>query len=133
VIYINKIILVGHLTKDPILTFAAGTGTAICKFTIAVNRRFKREGQPTADFLQVIQFSKGGEATANYMTKGSLVSVSGSVQTGSYTNKDDIKVYTTDVLADEVNFLDSKGKREDNTSNNEDVTPIEVSDSEIPF
>jgi len=131
VIILNKIILVGHLVKDPILTFAAGTGTAICKFTIAINRRFKKEGQPTADFLRIVQFSKGGEATANYMTKGSLVSVSGSVQTDSYENKDGVKVYTTDVIADEVNFLDSKGGKKEDNSTTAEITPVDSSD--IPF
>jgi len=129
VININKIILVGHLTKDPILTFAAGTGTAICKFTIAVNRRFKKEGQPTADFLRIVQFSKGGEATANYMTKGSLVSISGSVQTDTYENKEGVKVYTTDVIADEVNFMDKKGDAPAPT--HEDVKEVDLGD--IPF
>ena len=113
------------------MDFAKGTGTAICKFTIAVNRRFKKGGQPTADFLRIVQFSKGGEATANYMSKGSLVSVSGSVQTGAYENKDGVKVYTTDVIADEVNFMDSKGgKKEDNPSQ-PDIK--EVDSDCIPF
>lgn len=119
--------------------FAKGSGTAVCKFTIAVNRRFKKEGQPDADFLPVIVFGKTGEATANYMVKGSQISISGNIQTSNYMNKDNVKVYKTEILADEVDFLDSKKK--DNNSNNSnsskdiydnpDITPI--SDGDIPF
>jgi len=147
----NKAILVGRLTKDPELTFAQGTGTGICKFTIAVNRRFKRDGQPDADFLPVTVFGKQAEATANYMRKGSQVAISGTIQTSNYTNKDGVKMYKTEIITDEVDFLDSKGK-DSNSSNsnsnqsrstnntstenydfgsNSDVTPID--DGDIPF
>jgi len=114
----NKVQFVARLTRDAELTFAQGTGTAITKFGIAVNRSFKREGQPEADFFNVTIFGKKAEAVANYTHKGSLISLSGSIQTGSYTNKDGDKKYTVDIMADEVNFLDSKGKKEENTSNN---------------
>ena len=145
----NKAVLVGRLTKDPELSFAQGTGMAICKFTIAVNRRFKKEGQPEADFLPVTVFGKTGEATANYMVKGSQISVSGSIQTSNYMNKDNVRTYKTEIIADEVDFLDSK-KKDNNSSNSNsnqgsnsntsnagahdfgsDVTPID--DGDIPF
>lgn len=140
---INKVVLVGRLTKDPTLTFAQGTGTAVCKFTIAVNRRYKKEGQPEADFLPVTVFGKTAEATANYMVKGSQISISGNIQTSNYMNKDNIKVYKTEIIADEVDFLDSKGKDSNSSSNNNqsnagskdfgsaDITPID--DGDIPF
>lgn len=135
----NKVVLIGRLTKDPDLKFAQGTGNAVCKFTIAVNRRFKKEGQPEADFIPITVFGKIAEATANYMVKGSQIGVSGNMQTSTYM-KDNIKVYKTEVIADEVEFLDSKGKSSgqsnSNTSTNspneyEGITPID--DSDIPF
>lgn len=142
----NKAVLVGRLCADPELKFAQGTGTAICKFTIAVNRRFKKEGQPDADFLPVTVFGKTGEATANYMVKGSQIGVSGNIQTSTYMNKDNVKIYKTEVIADEVDFLDSKGKSDNSSNSNSrqsnndgntgdfgsgDITPIDSGD--IPF
>lgn len=132
----NKCALVGRLVKDPELKFGQGAGVAVCNFTIAVNRRFKKEGQPDADFIPVVCFGKGAEATANYMTKGSLVSVAGYIQTRNYEAKDGTRRYVTEIVADEVNFLDSKGKKEDNGHSNIDketgfdTTPI---DGDIPF
>ena len=141
---INKVVLVGRLTKDPTLTFAQGTGTAVCKFTIAVNRRYKKEGQPEADFLPVTVFGKQAEATANYMRKGSQVAITGSIQTSNYMNKDNVKVFKTEIIADEVEFLDSKGNNDNSSSSNSnqssntgannfngDITPID--DGDIPF
>ena len=141
---INKANLVGRLCADPELLFAKGSGTAVCKFTIAVNRRFKREGQPDADFLPVTVFGKQAEATANYMRKGSQVSVNGSIQTSNYTNKDNVKMFKTEIIADEVGFLDSKGNSNNSSSSNSnqssntgannfngDITPID--DGDIPF
>lgn len=137
------------MCANPELKFAQGSGTAICNFIIAVNRRFKKEGQPEADFIPVIVFGKTAEATANYMVKGSQIAVSGNIQTSNYMNKDNVKVYKTEVIADEVDFLDSK-KKDNNSSNSNsnqgsnsntsnagshdfdsDVTPID--DSDIPF
>ena len=126
----NKVQFVARLTRDAELTFAQGSGTAITKFGIAVNRSFKREGQPDADFFNVTIFGKKAEAVANYTHKGSLISLSGSIQTGSYTDKEGNKKYTTDVIADEVNFLDSKPKDNDNSTNAE-ITPVD--DGDIPF
>ncbi|MBZ9615326.1 single-stranded DNA-binding protein [Clostridium estertheticum] len=147
----NKVTLVGRLTKDPDLKFAQGTGTAVCKFTIAVNRRFKKEGQPDADFLPVTVFNKQAEATANYMRKGSQVAIAGTIQTSNYM-KDEVRVYKTEIVADEVDFLDNKNKdnnsnggnntgnssgndSRNNTGNNDfgngDITPID--DGDIPF
>lgn len=111
-------------------------------FTIAVNRRFKREGQPEADFIPVVVFGKQAEATANYMSKGKLLSVSGNIQTRNYEAKDGTRKYVTEVIADEVDFLewggkkdDGAGKKEDSKdnsfSNDSDITPID--DGDIPF
>ena len=145
----NKVVLVGRLTKDPELKFAQGTGTAVTTFTIAVNRRFKREGQPEADFIPVVVFGKQAEATANYMSKGKLLSVSGSIQTRNYEAKDGTRRYVTEVIADEVSFLEWGGNKASETNTNQggyngesnaktndfssasDITPID--DGDIPF
>lgn len=132
----NKCVLVGRMTADPILKFANGTGTAVATFTVAVNRRFKREGQPDADFIPVVVFGKQAEATANYMAKGKLLSVSGNIQTRNYEAKDGNRRYVTEVIADEVDFLEWSSKPGNKATgtkeiNIEDVTPIE--DGEIPF
>ena len=138
-ININKVVLVGRLTRDPELKFAQGTGTAVTTFTVAVNRRFKREGQPEADFIPVVVFGKTAEATANYMSKGKLISVSGNIQTRTYDAKDGTKRYVTEVIADEVDFLEwggNKSSENNNSGSNDfgstsDITPID--DGDIPF
>ena len=129
----NKVVLVGRLTKDPELKFAQGTGTAVATFTVAVNRRFKREGQPEADFIPIVVFGKQAEATATYVTKGKLISVSGNIQTRNYEAKDGTRRYVTEVVSDEVEFLEWASKKSEvaPTKFNDDVTEIE--DGDIPF
>ena len=130
----NKVVIIGRPTKDPELKFAQGTGTAVTTFTLAVNRRFKKEGQPDADFIPVVVFGKTAEATANYSAKGKLISIAGHIQTRNYEGKDGVKHYVTEVLADEVEFIEwaSKGGNKAATETNvEDVTPID--DQDIPF
>ena len=145
----NKVVLVGRLTKDPELKFAQGTGTAVATFTVAVNRRFKREGQPDADFVPIVVFGKQAEATANYMSKGKLLSVSGNIQTRNYEAKDGTRRYVTEVIADEVDFLEWGGNKSSDTNTTQggnssessaksndfgtdsDITPID--DGDIPF
>lgn len=130
----NKVVLNGRPTKDPELKFAQGTGTAVVTFTLAVNRRFKREGQPEADFIQVVVFGKVAEACANYTAKGKLISVSGSIQTRNYDAKDGTKKYVTEIISDEVEFLEwaSKGKA-DGKDTTEELTPLNIEDGDIPF
>lgn len=102
----NKINLVGRLTKDPDTTFTKGKEPlTICKFTLAVQRAYDRE---LADFIRVVTFGKAAEIADNYFRKGMRVGVSGRLQTGSYENKDGDTVYTTDVVAEEIEFCDSK-------------------------
>lgn len=129
----NSTVLIGRLTKDPELKFAQGTGTAVATFTLAVNRRFKKEGQPDADFIPVVVFGKQAEATANYMTKGSQLSVSGAIQTRSYDAKDGTKRYVTEVMAEHVEFLGSKKQQESNTSNGFENEITEIDPDLIPF
>lgn len=148
----NKVVLVGRLTKDPELRFTPGAGKAVATFTLAVNRRFKSPGQPEADFLPIVVWGKQAENTANYVGKGSQVGISGSIHTRSYEAKDGTRRYVTEVVADEVQFLDSRnavsrtepkytGMNENGPSNNdmdfnsddyeEEITPID--DGDIPF
>ena len=100
----NSVNLVGRMTKDPELRYGAGEGNAVCKFTLAVNRRFNRE---EADFPRIVCFKKLAEIVAEYCTKGSQVAVTGSIRTDSY-EKDGKRIYTTEVIADEVEFVGKK-------------------------
>lgn len=121
----NKVILIGRLTKDPDLRFAAGSGTAVTRFSLAVNRQFKREGQPEADFINCIAFGKTGEMIAQYLTKGRQLAVTGSIQTGSYDAKDGTKRYTTDIIVDTFEFIGSSngGGRDSQNHNSNGFTP----------
>ena len=116
----NKVILVGRLTKDPEVRYTQGENPmAIARYTLAVDRRFKRDGEPTADFINCVVFGKSAEFTEKYFRQGLRVAISGRITTGSYTNKDGVKVYTTDVIVDEQEFAESKAESESNkTSNN---------------
>jgi len=132
----NKVVLIGRLTKDPELKFTSGTGTAVCTFTIAVNRRFKKEGQPEADFIPVVVWGKQAESTANYMKKGSLLSVAGRIETRSYEAKDGGRRYVTEVVADEVSFLEYGNKNGQATQQNNGIPSDyfnEEDNSDMPF
>lgn len=129
----NKCVIVGRLTRDPELKFAQGTGTAVATFTVAVNRRFKREGQPDADFIPIVVFGKTAEATANYTAKGKLIGISGHIQTRTYEAKDNGgKRYVTEVLADEVEFIEWASKKNNSAPVGENGLPP-LDDGEIPF
>ena len=105
----NKVILMGRLTRDPEVRYSQGEqATAIARYTLAVDRRFKRDGDQTADFIGCVAFGKLGEFAEKYLRKGTKVVVTGRIQTGSYTNKDGQKVYTTDVVVEEQEFAESK-------------------------
>lgn len=138
---INKVVIIGRLTKDPELKFTAGNGTAVCTFTMAVDRRFSKDGQKEADFIPVVVWGKQAESTANYMTKGKLIGVSGRIQTRNYDAKDGTKRFVTEVVTDEVQFLEWGGNNNQSQSNQglnpenkaygEDITPVD--DGDIPF
>lgn len=105
----NKVILMGRLTRDPEIRVSAGeSGTTIARFTLAVNRRFRRDGEASADFINCVSFGKTAEFIEKYISKGRQVCISGRIQTGSYTNKDGQKIYTTEVVVEEVDFADSR-------------------------
>lgn len=112
----NKVILIGRLTRDPELRHTP-QGTAVCQITVAVNRRGAQPGQQDADFINVSVWGVQAENVARYMAKGRQVAVEGRIQTRNYDDKDGKKVYVTEVVATNVQFLDSKSAGSDNVSN----------------
>ena len=111
----NKVILMGRLTRDPEVRYSAGENSlAIARYTLAVDRRFKRDGEATADFISCVVFGKQAEFAEKYFRQGIRIVVSGRIQTGSYTNRDGNKVYTTDVVAENVEFAESKAAAANN-------------------
>ncbi|WP_102693440.1 single-stranded DNA-binding protein [Rummeliibacillus pycnus] len=106
---INRVVLVGRLTKDPELRYTP-SGVAVARFTLAVNRTFSnQQGERQADFINCVVWRKQAENTANFLRKGSLAGVEGRIQTGSYEGQDGKRVYTTEVVADSVQFLEPRG------------------------
>ncbi|MBU5486496.1 single-stranded DNA-binding protein [Clostridium sp. MSJ-11] len=123
----NKVVLIGRMTKDPELKFTPGNGTAIANFSIAVDRRFSKEKE--VDYIPIVVWGKQAESVANYMTKGKLIAISGRIQARNYEAKDRTKRYITEVVADEVQFLEWGNKEKSDYDN--DITLID--DGEIPF
>lgn len=105
----NKVILMGRLTRDPETRVSAGANaTTVTRYSLAVDRRFKKDGDATADFINCVVFGKSAEFAEKYFHKGIKIAVTGRIQTGSYTNKEGQKVYTTDVIVEEQEFAESK-------------------------
>lgn len=104
----NKVILMGRLTKDPDLRYTSGNNTAVASFTIAVNRRSAKEGQPQADFINIVAWSKTAEFCGKYFAKGMQVAVVGRLQTRTWDDNEGKRHYVTEVVADETYFADSK-------------------------
>ena len=121
----NKVIIIGRLTKDPNVT------EKVTRFTVAVDRKFKTDGQPTADFISCVAFGKTAEFVSKYFKQGMKVVVEGRIQTGSY-EKDGVKHYTTDVIAESVEFAESKKVDEPQDTPN-DWLPPESLDTTLPF
>ena len=108
----NKAVLVGRLTKDPEVRYSHGENTiTVGRYTLAVERRFKREGEPTADFIPCVVFGRPAEFAEKYFRQGMRVSISGRIQTGSYTNKNGVKVHTTEVIVEEQEFAESRAEQ----------------------
>lgn len=119
----NKVVLIGRLVRDSEMRYSANN-TAILRNTIAVDRRGRaQEGQPTADFIPITAFNKTAEFIQNYFSKGSRLAITGRIQTGSYDNADGRKVYTTDVIVEEVEFVESK--RNDGPANGGYARPVQ--------
>ena len=137
----NKTILIGRSTKDADVRYSQGDKPmAIARISLAVDRKFKQEGQPTADFINCIAFGKTAEVIEKYVVKGTKIAVVGLIQTGSYTNKDGKKVYTTDVVIDEMEFCESRSNQQSNSqpapapNDNEWLNiPDNLDDSSLPF
>ena len=124
----NKAILVGRLTRDPEVRYSQGeNATAVARYTLAVDRRFKRDGEPTADFINCVVFGKSAEFAEKYFRQGLRVAISGRITTGSYTNKDGIKVYTTEVTVEDQEFAESKAESEANKTSNQQSVPTNAS------
>ncbi len=134
----NKVILMGRLTRDPEVRYSAGNNSmAIARYTLAVDRRMKKEGEASADFINCVAFGKSGEFAEKYFQQGMKVIITGRIQTGSYTNKDEQKVYTTDVIVEDQEFTESKrGSRTDRNREQREggfMNITEGEDNEVPF
>lgn len=133
----NRVILVGRLARDPELK-ATNSGTSVCRFSVAVDRIKKTEGQPSADFLRCIAFGKTGETINQYLGKGRRIALEGHIQTGSYTAQDGSKRYTTDVIVDRFDFVDSRsdGQQQQQPQGSDDMDPdfhLMSDDDDLPF
>ena len=106
----NKVILMGRLCADPEVRYSQNQNqTAVARYRLAVDRRFKREGEQAADFISCVAFGKAAEFAEKYLRQGTKIAITGRIQTGSYTNREGQKVYTTDVVVEEQEFAESKG------------------------
>lgn len=142
----NKVVLMGRLTRNPDVRYSQGEkATCVARYTLAVNRRFRRDGEQDADFINCVAFGRQGEFAEKYLKQGTKIVISGRIQTGSYTNRDGVKVYTTDVVIEEQEFAESKKAAETSStpqntqgvkSNPEDdgfMTIPEGVEEELPF
>ena len=112
----NKVILMGRLTRDPDVRYSAGeNSTAVARYTLAVDRRFHRDGDATADFIGCVAFGRQAEFAEKYLRQGTKIAITGRIQTGSYTNREGRKVYTTDVVVEEQEFAESKAASAEHT------------------
>lgn len=126
----NKVLLIGRLVRDPEIKYTDG-GASIARFSTAVDRRFKKDGEETADFINCVAFGKTAEFVEKYFHKGNKIVIEGHIQTGSYTNKDGQKVYTTDVIVEQVEFAESKAASSNSNDGFQNV-PEEL-EEDLPF
>ncbi|MEG2353716.1 MAG: single-stranded DNA-binding protein [Clostridium sp.] len=126
----NKVVLIGRLTKDPELRFTPGKGVAVTNFTLAVDRKIKIEGKQQVDFINILTWNKIAENVASYLRKGKLVAIGGGIETRSYEAKDGTRRYVTEVVADEVQFLEKSSTTIEQTLTQE---YSQCDDEDIPF
>lgn len=126
----NKVILCGRLTRDPEVRYTQGANgsSAVARYSLAVERKFKMDGQPTADFINCVAFGKLGEFAEKYLQKGTKLMVTGRIQTGSYTNNSGQKIYTTDIVVEEQEFAESKSSSNQNNNQSAGPAPSSVGD-----
>ena len=138
----NKVVLMGRLTRDPDVRYTAGDNpTAIGRYTLAVDRRFKREGEANADFINCVSFGRNAEFAEKYFRQGIRIVITGRIQTGSYTNREGRKIYTTDVVVEEQEFAEGKKETENKPKDQQAHTVDEEGfmnipdgiDEELPF
>lgn len=135
---LNRVILVGRLTRDPDLRYTTNGGVAVTRFTVAVNRKFtNQQGEREADFINIVAWRALAENCGNYLKKGSLVAIEGRIQTRSYENQEGRTVYVTEVVADDVRFLSiPRGDQEESAGSDpflEDGEPIELDGNDLPW
>lgn len=129
----NKVILMGRLVRDAEVRYSAGNNSmAVARFTLAVDRRFKKDGEPSADFISCVAFGKSAEFVEKYVKQGTKIALEGHWQTGSYTNKDGQKVYTNDCVVDSMEFAESK-KKETTPDDGFMNIPDNLEDEGLPF
>lgn len=124
----NNVTLIGRLVRDPEVR-TSQSGAMVGRYTLAVDRRFKRDGEPTADFISCISFGKAAEFAERYLAKGIKIAVSGRIQTGSYTNREGQKIYTTDVVIESQEFVESKSANEASRGGRPQEPPVEVDEN----
>lgn len=139
----NTVIMIGRLTRDPELRYIASTGNAVTRFSIAVDRAFAtKDDKVTADFLNIVVWGKRAETCANYLAKGRMVAVRGRLQNNNYTDKDGVKRYSTEIIAEEVKFIDYGDKKQQGNQDNQGSNDFEgmdeegyraVNDDDVPF
>ena len=137
----NKVVLMGRLVREPEIRYTQGNEPmAIARYVLAVDRRYKKDGESGADFISCIAFAKSAEFAEKYLSKGTKIAVSGRIQTGSYTNRYGAKVYTTDVVVDEHEFSESKGNNQNSpndsqtqTGENDFVSVPDDVEEDLPF
>jgi len=139
----NSLTLIGRLTKDPELRYLANTGNAVARFSIAVNRPFaKKDAEVTADFFNIVVWGKRAETCTNYLQKGLQVAIQGRLQNNNYTDKDGVKRYSVEIIAENVEFIDwgdKKGQSNQSNDSFDDIDGIDeagyraIQDDDVPF
>lgn len=136
---LNKVVLIGRLTRDPDLKYTSNGGVAVANFSLAVNRKFaNQQGEYEADFINIVTWRNLAEDCANYLKKGSLIAIDGRIQTRKYEDKEGRTIYVTEVVAEDVRFLDTKGSKPKSNDDNQDPfagdgQPVDISEDDLPF
>lgn len=140
----NNVVMMGRLTRDPEIRYSQGTGSAIATYSLAVDRKFKRDGESDADFFNCVCFGKNAEFVEKYLKKGTKIVIRGSIQTENYTNKEGQKVYATKIIVDEHDFAESKSSQDGDYQQSSRPKPSDAAgdgfmnipdgiDEELPF